>query len=147
MVLNRWKKGAAFTQATAARSVNDYCVLSASNCGARFIGERGGEVTFAGGAADRDDELAFVLGTLCDLDSGADIRPGADAAEDALLFGKAPGHREGGFVADFDALDDLIFAALALETEVCRDEPGTGALDFVGAGGGGLTGEGLGDDR
>ena len=56
---------------------------SGADLGAGFVGEGRGEVSFAGGAGDGDDEFAGVFGSCGELESGVDVGSGGDACEDS----------------------------------------------------------------
>ena len=114
--------------------------------GAGVGGEGGGEIAFARGAGDGDDEFAFIFGAFGDFDGGADIGAGADPDEEAFLFGEASSHGEGVVVGDLNALGDLIGTLGIFEVEIIGDEACACALDFVWPWFKGLASKGLRDD-
>ena len=74
------ERGSSRPSREAARKVTEKSGLSASNCGSRLVGERSRKVALTGGATDRHDHLACILGPLRHLDGRADVRARGNAA-------------------------------------------------------------------
>ncbi len=120
---------------------------STSDRRARIRSERSAEITFACGASDGDDDLAFVLRTLGDFDGSGHVCAGGNADENSLFLRETTRHGERVIIADLHALDDLGIACGVFEVKVFRNETRASALNLVWAGFHGLTRERLRDDR
>src|SRR5205085_2471968 len=87
---------------------------------------RGGEVALAGGGDHHDDELAGVLGAVCDLHGGPGGGAGGDSRKHSLLTGEAAGHDHCVLILH---LDDLVDHAGVQDR---RNETGADSLNRVG---------------
>src|ERR1700677_2929007 len=95
---------------------------------ARFFGQSGRKIAFAGAASDGHDQLSLVLGTLRHLDRRENICAGRDADEQTFFLGQTTGRDQRVLVAYRDYFIDN------LQVQIARDESRTGALDLVRTG-------------
>lgn len=93
--------------------------------GHEFLIEPGRKVALTSVADDGDDEFAFVLGALCDLEGSPDVSASGDASEDTLVASESATRFAGVFMVGEDDFVDEI------PTEDVGDEAGADALDFV----------------